>query len=56
MSNMNWFIMMCSIVTMGSLGFIVLDHVIPALIFGIGSGGLFGWVISSLGSKDSSKE
>lgn len=56
MSNINWYIMILTVVTMTVVGFSTFDNTTSALIFGIGAGGIFGWAISSIVSKNSSDE
>lgn len=56
MDNINWYIVILTVVTMTVVGFSTFDSTTTALIFGIGAGGIFGWAISSIVSKGSSEE
>ncbi|MTD31245.1 hypothetical protein [Planomicrobium sp. YIM 101495] len=56
MDNTNWYIVILTVVTMTVVGFSTFDSTTSALIFGVGTGGIFGWVISSIVSKKSSEE
>lgn len=55
MSSVNWYIIILTIVTMSVVGFYSFDNTVSALIFGVGAGGIFGWSISSIVSKNSSE-
>lgn len=56
MFNLNWYIVILTIVTMSIVGFSTFDNTTSALIFGVIVGGIFGAVISSISSEGSTKE
>ncbi|WP_183163932.1 hypothetical protein [Alteribacter keqinensis] len=49
--NHNWYIYIICVVVFTFVGLTTFDNIASALILGIGSGGIFGWVISSLFKK-----
>lgn len=42
----DWFWFFIFIVMMTFVGFVVFDNIAPSLVFGIGVGGIFGWIFS----------
>jgi hypothetical protein len=52
MSKRSWYGVILYIVMMTVVGLIAFDNIASSLIFGIGVGGIFGWIVSSKKSKE----
>ncbi|WP_157860693.1 hypothetical protein [Bacillus sp. LL01] len=47
MSKVSWFRVFLFIFMMTVVGFLVFDNIASSLIFGLGVGGIFGWIFST---------
>ncbi|WP_404430702.1 hypothetical protein [Sutcliffiella horikoshii] len=45
-SKVSWFILFLFVVMMTVVGLIAFDNIASSLIFGLGVGGIFGWIFS----------
>ncbi|HZG71081.1 MAG TPA: hypothetical protein VEY51_06015 [Chondromyces sp.] len=52
MSKISWFGVFLCIVMMSVVGFLVFDNIASSLIFGIGVGGVGGWLFATNKAKE----
>ncbi|MCM3618255.1 hypothetical protein M3936_11765 [Sutcliffiella horikoshii] len=51
-SKANWFMIPLFVVMMTVVGLFAFDNIAASLVFGLGVGGIFGWIFSSKKPKE----